>query len=56
MVTHIISVLVRLIETWPASISCQQASVGELSLVQNDLYPRPIYHVTAHYALSCPSL
>lgn len=40
--TDIISVLVRLMEPWPASNGCQQASVGKLSLVQNDLYPRPI--------------
>lgn len=41
-VTDIISALVRLIEPWPASSGCQQASVGKLSLVQDDLYPRPI--------------
>ncbi len=41
-VTDIISVLLRLMEPWPASSGCQQASVGKFSLVHNDLYPRPI--------------
>lgn len=41
-VTDIISVTVRLMETWLESSDCQQPSVGKLSLVQNDLYPCPI--------------
>lgn len=42
LVTDIISVLVQLMEAWPASSGCQQASVGKVNLVQADLYPCPI--------------
>lgn len=45
--TDIISALVQLMEAWPASTSCQQASTGKLSLVQNDPYPHPIIHITS---------
>lgn len=44
--TDIISVIVQLMEAWPASSGCQQASVGELSVVQADLYLRPILCAT----------
>lgn len=37
-VTDIMTVLVRLMEPWPASNGCQQASIGKLSLLPNDLY------------------
>ena len=40
--TDIICVLVRLMGTWHASSSCQQASDGKLSLVHNDLYLHPV--------------
>lgn len=45
--TDIISALVQLMEAWPVSTSCQQASTGKLSLVQNDPYSHPIIHITS---------
>lgn len=41
-VTDIISVPVQLMEDWPASSGCQQSGAGELTAVQNDLYPHPV--------------
>lgn len=55
-VTDIISVPVQLMEDWPASSGCQQSRAGEPTVVQNDLYPHPISHITSFaFILAIPS-